>query len=232
MRMKAWHKLFLVSLAVVMVFGTSVVMASTGSNTIEVVFQDLKLVVRGAAVNSPDEPFIYNGRTYVPLRTVAEALGEEVKYDGDTKTVYVGKIPVGDTYLSDVEPFDTQANLFVDQYGPTEPFTMGGKRYTQKGIGFRGYGSEVSYNLNGKYKSLTAKIGLNDATEHRAEPATIQMYSDVDKIFELKLIPGELPKDVTIDVKSALRLKIVVKYDGSASGYGSRVNLVNAILHP
>lgn len=33
--------------------------------------------------------FIYNGRTYVPLRSIAETLGKEVKWEGETKSIYI-----------------------------------------------------------------------------------------------------------------------------------------------
>lgn len=37
------------------------------------------------------EPFIYNGTTYLPVRAVAEALGEKVEYDKNSSTVYIGE---------------------------------------------------------------------------------------------------------------------------------------------
>ncbi len=36
---------------------------------------------------TPAEPFIYNGTTYLPVRAVGEAVGKEVAWDNDTKTV-------------------------------------------------------------------------------------------------------------------------------------------------
>ncbi|MGE8082059.1 stalk domain-containing protein [Peribacillus loiseleuriae] len=39
-------------------------------------------------------PYLENNKTYVPIRDVAEALGFEVRWDQQTKTIYVNVIPV------------------------------------------------------------------------------------------------------------------------------------------
>ena len=44
-----------------------------------------KLITLNAA------PYIENGRTYVPIRFVSEALGADVKWNGTTKTVTITK---------------------------------------------------------------------------------------------------------------------------------------------
>ena len=59
----------------------------------------VQLVVHGTEVTPKDangsvvEPFIVDGTTYLPVRAVAEALGEEVSWDGTTKTIYIGEKP-------------------------------------------------------------------------------------------------------------------------------------------
>ena len=59
----------------------------------------ITLVVHGETVTPQDaagnavEPFIVDGTTYLPVRAVAEALGEEGSWDGATKTVYIGAAP-------------------------------------------------------------------------------------------------------------------------------------------
>jgi hypothetical protein len=53
------------------------------------------LVVNGQEVTPRDvqgnvvEPFIFEGTTFLPVRAVAEALGQEVNWDGATNTVYI-----------------------------------------------------------------------------------------------------------------------------------------------
>lgn len=40
---------------------------------------------------NPVEAFIYNGTTYLTIRAVSDALGKAALWDGETKSVYIGK---------------------------------------------------------------------------------------------------------------------------------------------
>ncbi|RPF47105.1 copper amine oxidase-like protein [Thermodesulfitimonas autotrophica] len=52
-------------------------------------WQNVRLFVNGREIYPDVPPQIINGRTLVPLRAVAEALGADVRWDGNNKTVYV-----------------------------------------------------------------------------------------------------------------------------------------------
>jgi len=57
-------------------------------------FVSLKIGFKFAGVNGAVKvldvaPFIYNGRTYVPLRFISEALGKEVRWDDQNRVVYI-----------------------------------------------------------------------------------------------------------------------------------------------
>jgi Copper amine oxidase N-terminal domain len=57
--------------------------ATSGTVPINVTYRDIKIVSNGSVVTadaSLGEPFIYNGRTYVPIRMAAEALGLTVDW--------------------------------------------------------------------------------------------------------------------------------------------------------
>lgn len=45
------------------------------------------------ANGNPVETFLYNDTTYVPLRAVSQYLGKAVKWDGNTRSVYIGDVP-------------------------------------------------------------------------------------------------------------------------------------------
>jgi len=76
------------------------VAAKTGKKAIEVVYNNIKLEVKGIQTKMPEgvEPFIFNGTTYLPVRAVAEALGEVVSYDKKTATVQVGSGSSNDSF--------------------------------------------------------------------------------------------------------------------------------------
>ena len=63
--------------------------AEWGNKKIEVEYRDISIIVNGKKIQTDVEPFIYNGRTFVPVRWVAEALDKEVGWNGDTWTVSV-----------------------------------------------------------------------------------------------------------------------------------------------
>ena len=90
--MKNKTRIILLCIICVMCYCVSVF----GSGLLQQIYVDLKpinIVINGENKNPPSEmqPMIYNDRTYVPLRYVAESLGKDVDWDGDTRTVYIGE---------------------------------------------------------------------------------------------------------------------------------------------
>lgn len=67
------------------------------NQTIAIEYHDIKVTLDGKPVELKDatgktiEPFTYNGTTYLPVRAVANLLGVNVKWDGDTNTIYLGE---------------------------------------------------------------------------------------------------------------------------------------------
>lgn len=88
----------LISVALMSIVGTAA--ATVSKTTVEVDYNNIKVTMDGQAVNLVDangvavEPFIIDGTTYLPVRAVANALGLDVKWDEETKTVELdsGKI--------------------------------------------------------------------------------------------------------------------------------------------
>lgn len=74
------RKLFTVFLAGVLIIGLG---------TAAFAASQIKVVLNGQGLAFDAEPTITNGRVMVPIRNIAEAFGAEVKWDGDTKTVYI-----------------------------------------------------------------------------------------------------------------------------------------------
>ena len=58
-------------------------------------YNNIKISLNGQTVTPKDangntvEPFAINGTTYLPVRAVGDALGLDVNWDGNTKTVYL-----------------------------------------------------------------------------------------------------------------------------------------------
>jgi len=59
------------------------------------VFYGVNVIVNGVPQDFDDDmlPFIMDGRTFLPVRGIAEALGVDVNWDDSTNTVYIGDMP-------------------------------------------------------------------------------------------------------------------------------------------
>lgn len=83
--------------ASILIGGASIINADSVIKTIPVQFDGIKLVLDGNAFVPKDEdgsimePFTYKGRTWLPVRAVAEALNKEVNWDAETSTVILGE---------------------------------------------------------------------------------------------------------------------------------------------
>jgi hypothetical protein len=87
---KIWLGLILAGAVTVSAVGAWA--AESGRRQIEVEYSGITVTVNGQKVAAGDvEPFIYveKGRTFVPARPLAEALGAKVDWDGATSTVIV-----------------------------------------------------------------------------------------------------------------------------------------------
>ena len=69
------------------------VFAASGSRTVDVWYDDISVVLDGDTLTLRDgngkivEPFTIDGTTYLPLRAIANALGLDVDWNGNTSTV-------------------------------------------------------------------------------------------------------------------------------------------------
>ena len=84
--MKKMFGLLSVCLLLMIYMSSSQIIAETTSS-INVVLGRVKLVVNEQPI--AQETLLYNGTTYVPLRTIAEILGKEVSYNPLTQTAYI-----------------------------------------------------------------------------------------------------------------------------------------------
>jgi hypothetical protein len=73
-----------VMFSVLMVSSFGVVFARTGTETINVIYDNIRILIDGVEFTPRDgngnvvHPFIYNGTTYLPVRAVANAFGKDV----------------------------------------------------------------------------------------------------------------------------------------------------------
>lgn len=70
-------------------------LASSGEQKINALFDDIKVLINGSEIELTDangnavEPFIYNGTTYIPARALAKGFGKVVNWDSENKKVLI-----------------------------------------------------------------------------------------------------------------------------------------------
>jgi len=207
-----------------LIIGGSIALARDGSARIDIMYRNIKLVVNGVpvAVSADNEPFIYGGRTYVPLRVVSEALGYDVSWDANTSSVIIGDSgtpaptpaptpPATSQNLIDILPpyHITNPGGSGSNYFPTtgmESFQMGGIQYKNSlRIVAAAHAQSASFNLAGKYTSLTGIIGTLD---NQNRDAMVNVYADGNIIKTIEITGGALPKGFELDVTGVRELKI------------------------
>ena len=74
---------------VVLATSVSAIASSGAIKTINASYSVNKLIVNGVDTGKGSTAFISNGTTYVPLRTVSDALGADIKWDPSTKNITI-----------------------------------------------------------------------------------------------------------------------------------------------
>jgi len=115
-------------------FSGITVWAATGTKTVEITYNDIKINLDGKEITPKDangnvvEPFIMDGSTYLPVRAVAEALGNDVNWDGDTNTVImklrVVVPPITETPITETKKFEGRLDnsSSIETYDFTLPY--------------------------------------------------------------------------------------------------------------
>lgn len=191
------------------IFGYTVSYAKTGIHSVSAEYQNIKLVVEGKLVNAENEPFIIDGRVYVPLRTVAEALGKKVGWENSTVLVGTGD----------------QSLLLDDLILPIERgvvcskgsvINVNGVSYT-KGfyVNSDSKSGTMSFSLDQRgVKGISGKIGLDD-NSGTDQPVDVIMYLDDKKVWEGSLKKGDPPLPVDIVTTASSRI-LKIDFNNSA----------------
>lgn len=252
-------------LCALLLVGTSSVFASDlVKDQIDVIYNNIKLVIDGGTVEFGEDsagntiqPFIYNGTTYLPVRTVAEALGKEVAWDGQTNTVVLGKANItdADMFLNNMTTFSSTSrylwgsspwkNYSKNSMSPIvgevkdntdRTFTNGLSVYMiGSGTGgTKGLTVNNEYLLNQEYTRFTGTYFLYQNYKSSIfANAKLVVYGDDQVIYESEpMQKGVLPMDFDIDVTNVIKLKVHVYNDSVANDMDYEDRLQFGIANP
>ena len=236
-------------LVMTLLFGTVTVFAAT-PQTIEVFFGNIRTTVHGLEFVVRDdegeiiEPFFYNGRAYVPVETILNAMRQNVQWDEATTTLNFGTpeqiaIVRKKISLNSAAPFfDSGAQAIVAgvngiSVSPEMRSTvvMGGITY-QDALVHGGWGDRQTsftlHNLNGQFKGLSGYIGRVDQTVMR--DAVVRFIGDDNLLQSLNVTAGNLPIPFVVNVKNVNLLRIEVELGSRLPGGGTVEYAIIAFL--
>lgn len=101
-------KAFVIGVITGVLLVSAPVLADTIMKSIDVEENLVTIYVDGQRVEESN--FLYNGRTFAPLREIAEKLGYDVNWDAKTNSAYIGKLPEG--VIISATPSVTRSNVF------------------------------------------------------------------------------------------------------------------------
>ena len=164
------------------------------------------------------DTIIYNGRSYVPLRAIAEAMDIAVDWEGSTSTIILGeKEGKGQSLFS--MNFKTTGSALVDVQKTTESkfltFTAGAQNVAfEEGIFIENTSSSTSasasiiFNTNKKYQKLYLKTFIHKDTDSNVE---IEIFGDNDvRIYSDTIAFGDI-NELVVDVGGQDSIEIVFK---------------------
>lgn len=95
---------------------TTILTANAATDaTIPVTFDAIRVVAEGIDI---DDTILYNGTTYVPLRRAGEIFNKEIQFDAETKTAYIGEVPIkSNSTIDNPVPMGVTETVNVDYWG-------------------------------------------------------------------------------------------------------------------
>ena len=207
------------------ILSTSVgAMASSRTETRQITF-GVRVNFDGQIVNFDDDsqPFVMGGRTFLPLRAMADLLNLPVDFDPGTNTAYLGNRFAGvRTPLNVAAPHFDTGGTGSSSVAKLDSVSMGGATYNNA-LRFRRGREWASnenrftlHNLGGQFRTLTGYIGRVDGSLMRN--ATISFYGDGQLLQSYELRATDMPIPISVFVEGIVQLRIEVFFPQVSGG--------------
>ena len=142
---------------------------------ISVIYQNIRVTVADKELTTSNEPFIYNGTTYLPVRDVAEAVGKKVSWDNEKKIVRLYDSDAGESTKPDQKETSNQdcftvSNLKTDYFAGT----------------YRVYG-EITNHYDRDFEFVAFKLNFYNGTSLKGtgNGIVMNMSAGETKVFEI-----------------------------------------------
>ncbi len=196
-----------------------VAFAKSGTETLEVMYDNIKIVVDGSQCDPKDvngnsvEPFIYNGTTYLPARAVAEALGEKVLWDDKDKVVYISDYTNPYSLISKpYEDCSDFSSLEIKNNDNDNNSSLNFVLKPQNSDDSFWFWEYITYDIEGNNR-LTCKLLPPQSDDKSEITYAIQAGGAANKM--VTLTNGSEPVDIDIDISGSSTVTIYV--DGTST---------------
>ena len=180
-----------VGCALSMAIGGASALADTYRKFLEVAYTDIKVVVNGKPTTprdsdgTPVKPFISSGTTYLPVRSISNALGQNVDWDSDTSTIYIGdKLETDKVNMAEIEP--VEGTHILNSSSATFPLRQVTIVPDNR---FAPYSSTL-FILDGKYSSLEGLFAVPDRDNDDDINAVQFINEDTVNMAEIEPVEG------------------------------------------
>lgn len=170
---------------------------------------------------SDQQGFLYNGRTYVPLRFMAEASGMSVDWDGNDYSIYVTGQSTTSSSASDLSDKNSGNNsrelLLAQDLTPitntafmyvNETVTVGGVRYPHSlhASCTSNFDHYAIYNLGGNYSTLKCVVFPDsNVLQHSAD---VEILGDDRVLWSDTVTDSNLPVSVEVNISGVNKLTL------------------------
>lgn len=209
------------SAAVLPTLAVTVAQTLTVHTGVSVYVDDVKIDA-GDTHGNPDA-FIYNGTTYVAVAAVSKSLGEAVKWENSTKSVYIGKhMNEAQSLLKVCPPYQVSSPY----YATPDIASIAGKKYTNTFVLTPWYiDAYAYYNLDGKYDTFSFDVGHYDGSSTHYS-STLDIVLDDQVVDSIELTPDMMLTHYDISVTGVKQMKLIISKASGSPSWG----FVNAEL--
>jgi hypothetical protein len=166
-------------------------------------------------------PFMMDGRTFLPVRAIAEAVDMPVDFDGSTNTVFLGnRNQAVRTSLRQAAPFfdrspNRNENVYFNDfnsmsgvtYHNTLAFALGSHNGARTNFSL--------HNLNGQFRTLSGTLGRVDGSSMRN--VKVNFIGDGRLLQSYDLNATDMPTPVNVFVEGVQQLRIEVEFPRTQS---------------
>lgn len=143
----------------------------------EVTPANVTVLLEGEKLEFSQEPVIVNGRTLVPLRAIFEALGADIDWNGDTKTVTATK--ESDTVKLTIDNSIAYKNSdSITLEAP--PIIVNGNTMVPARFIAESFGLEVGWDANTRKISLDSEQNVSNSSDEPTNNVSVDVLRVVD----------------------------------------------------